>query len=173
MGNHNSGRRSKPTALKLAEGVRKDRINSEEPTPSPGEPTRPTLTADAQAHWARLAPSLLALGTLTVSDGDALANLCELLATRDLIVREKSSEGFKPFVIEPVVTADGGTHLKVKPHPALAVERQTAQSCRAYFDMFGLSPTSRTRIRVPPTDRKPTGPMSLRDFAKKKGPVSA
>ena len=141
-GNRNSGRRPKPTGLKVLQGVRKDRINHNEPKPQPGEPARPeALSPGAAAVWTRLAPLCLGQGTLSLSDGDAFATVCELVATRDLVSREKSSPAFS------VLTDDE----KPQEHPVLRLERATANALRPYFEKFGLDPQGRARLTVGPS----------------------
>lgn len=81
-GNSNSGRRPKPTAVKVAEGNPGKRpLNDKEPEPRSKTVTeRPPLTADAVIVWDRLAPEAEHLGTLTSADAQAFAVLCELIA---------------------------------------------------------------------------------------------
>ena len=141
-GNRNSGRRPKPTALKVLKGVRRDRINQNEPKAQPGEPARPeALSPGAAAVWDRLAPLCLGQGTLSLSDGDAFATLCELVATRDLASREKSAPAFQ------VLVGDN----KPQEHPVLRLERATANALRPYFEKFGLDPQGRARLTVGPS----------------------
>lgn len=149
MGGSNSGRRPKPTALKLLEGMRKDRINADEPKAAAVAPKRPSLSRSAITHWNRLSAELLALHILTALDGDALAMLCELFATRDRLAATKNEREFKTFVVEAVVDSDGGTHLKTRAHPVFAMERQTASAMRPYLAMFGLEPSGRAKLRAP------------------------
>lgn len=89
------------------------------------------------------------MNTLTAADEQAFAQLCELIATRELIAVEKSKAEFKLLVEEATVDMDGGTHLKVRENPLLRMERQTASTMKAYLQMFGLDPSSRSRIRAP------------------------
>lgn len=157
MGNHNSGRRAKPTALKLLEGVRQDRINADEPVVPVALPPKPNLSPGAVPHWDALAPQLVALGILTNLDGvGALAQLCELLATRDQIVVRKSQKSFR------LTIKDRGVE---KENPVITMERRVAQQLPRYLAMFGMEPSSRSRLRVP----KPTESKSIRDFVLKKG----
>lgn len=150
MGNHNSGRRAKPTALKLLEGVRKDRVNLNEPTPPVGAIAKPELSEYASPVWDELAPLAIAMGTLTPADVAAFRTLCELSATLRL---ESARKGQKKF--------------------SAMAEGKTATALRPFYEMFGLNPTGRARIRLPNADAKPKGPAGLRDFARLKGGLGA
>ena len=60
------GRKPKPTALKLLDGTRADRINHDEPAMSPASIEPPDwLDETARAHWGDLAPVLQSSGLLT------------------------------------------------------------------------------------------------------------
>jgi phage terminase small subunit len=80
------------------------------------------------------------MGTLTPVDVTAFAALCEMEATRRAASAQKDAEAFAPFL-------ESG-----RPHPALKVERDTANALRPYFEKFGLEPSGRARIRVPKTE---------------------
>ena len=62
----------RPNHLKVLAGVREDRINRNEPTPTESSvaPAMP-LCAGAQQVWSRLAPDLIDKGCLTPWDVDA------------------------------------------------------------------------------------------------------
>jgi hypothetical protein len=85
MGNHNSGRRPRPTALKLLKGEKnKDRINLDEPKPPQASVKKPQMAPDSGVVWDRVAPIALAMGTLTAADVDAFKAFCQLQAALDL-----------------------------------------------------------------------------------------
>ncbi len=132
MGNHNSGRRPKPTALKVLQGnPGKRHLNDREPKPPEGPVERPDyLSAGAIVVWEEEAPTALAMGTLTKADRRAFATMCELIALFQMNAK------------------------KDEPSPTVAVN--AANSLKAYFDYFGLNPSGRSRIKVP----KPEAPVS-------------
>ena len=148
-GNANSGRRRRPTALKLYRGDREG-FNHRAPVP-PADPVvcPERLSPAAQAVWARLAPVLNAMKILTVADVQAFGALCELIATADAISQEKASPDFKPLVMKIIVDPDGNTHLEAREHPILRMERQTAGALRPYFAQFGMEPSARARLIAP------------------------
>jgi hypothetical protein len=123
MGNHNSGRRPKPTALKLLQGnPGKRKLNALEPKPPAGEVVKPAgMTPDAMRLWDLMAPICLAMGTLTTADVFSFATLCELRARQDAVV----------------LTDDTDKLLRV------------ATALRPYYEKFGLEPVGRARISVP------------------------
>ena len=153
MGNRNSGRRPKPTALKLLRGnPGKRRLNEREPAPPKGDVIRPAhLGPLVTGIWDDLAPGCVAMGTLTVVDVAAFVTLCELQATFNAAAREKAREDFSPFLHTTMVDSAGNEHQNVKEHPALSLERKTAAALRPYYEKFGLEPVGRARISVPKT----------------------
>ncbi|WP_337175388.1 P27 family phage terminase small subunit [Paludisphaera sp.] len=78
------GRKPKPTALKILDGDRADRINRAEPRLPEADldpPDHFCCDSDgldfAREHWDELAPMLASVGLLTEGDRPALALLCE------------------------------------------------------------------------------------------------
>lgn len=130
MGNPNSGRRPIPTALKVLRGNPGQRkLNENEPTPPAGEITKPDgLSVAAGVIWDELAPVCLAMGTLTTADLRAFAGLCELQAT---------------------FTAEARLKDLAPDKFSARLERETAVALRPYYEYFGMTPSSRTRLTVP------------------------
>jgi phage terminase small subunit len=155
MGNHNSGRRPKPTALKVLRGnPGKRRLNAQEPKPPVGDVGKPAMLCVAAASvWDEMAPIALSMGTLTTADVAAFATFCELEATRRLSSLEKNREGFTPFLMSSITDSAGNEHLKVSEHPAIKLERNTAAALRPYYEKFGLEPVGRARISVPQVEQ--------------------
>ncbi len=151
MGNHNSGRRPKPTALKVLRGnPGKRKLNEAEPKPPQGVANPPeNLSASALTVWAQIGPVATAMGTLSTADVYAFGTLCELIATQRMAAAEKDREGFSAFLITTVPDPDGETHIKITEHPAIKLERNTAAALRPYYEKFGLEPVGRARISVP------------------------
>lgn len=128
MGNHNSGRRPSPTALKVLRGNPGKRHLQDAAEPPTGEVVKPEgLSAGASQFWDELAPICLAMRTLTVADVRAFTKLCELEATFVQATRGKDQPGWEQQ----------------------RLERETATSLRPYYDFFGMTPSSRARIQVP------------------------
>ncbi len=79
-GNSRSGRKPKPTALKLLEGNRGKRRIVKEPEPD-GQPLRPNWNdGEAIRFWDRNVPQLTELGIATKLDQDALEMMCQTYA---------------------------------------------------------------------------------------------
>ena len=78
------GRKPLPTALKILEGDRgKGRrpLNENEPRPPKGVIKCPSwLVPEAKKEWKRLAPSLEAMGLLTIWDIDSFSAYCQAYA---------------------------------------------------------------------------------------------
>jgi phage terminase small subunit len=125
------GQPPKPTALKaLQETLRKDRVNLHEPTPDLSSLRPPPhLDEDAKKQWKAVAKERVKMGVLTTADRGALARYCELQV---LYRNTKPQADNDPKII--------GILLK------LAVELRTLEV------LFGLNPSSRTRVHaVPPS----------------------
>jgi phage terminase small subunit len=85
VGNHNSGRRPQPTALKVLRGnPSKTKLNEDEPKPPQGEVTKPQMGPEAGVVWDRVAPIALAMGTLTPADVEAFKVFCQVQAALDV-----------------------------------------------------------------------------------------
>jgi hypothetical protein len=149
MGNRNSGRRPKPTALKVLQGnPGQRRLNEQEPKPPPGDVEAPeAISRAARVVWDRLAPIAKAMGTLTTADADSFKTLCELQASLDMASRAKDAPEFAPFTL----SEDYNGAPKMGVHGALSLELKYAPVIRPYYEKFGLEPVGRARISVPKT----------------------
>src|SRR5208282_595922 len=114
MGGPGSGRRPKPTAMKMLEGNAGHRkLNTREPKPAAGEPQSPIrLSPCARAHWDRLVPMLLNVKILTIIDGDALAAYCTVLERLELATAAIRKKGI-------IVADDRGND---RPNPAVRIQ---------------------------------------------------
>lgn len=73
----------------------------------------------------------MAMGTLTAPDVPAFARLCELEHTARQSSRGKDEPGWK----------------------GQREERDAALALKSYYDFFGMTPSGRSRIRVPKVDK--------------------
>lgn len=150
------GRRPKPTAAKLLAGDRADRVNRSEPKPRRSLPVCPDhLDAFGVEAWERIVPRLDALGVLTELDGEALSLYCETYSLARHAEAEIRTGGV-------TTTTDLGS---LKTNPAVAVVSQARRLMAVILVEFGLTPSSRARVK---TDAKPQD--ALADFlARRKG----
>jgi P27 family predicted phage terminase small subunit len=146
------GHNRKPTALHVLDGTfRADRHNDAEPKPTAGAPSCPTwLDREAKAEWRRIVPELERLGLLTVVDRAALTCYCQAWSELNDATRVLKRAGRYQAVGE-----DG--HLT--PHPALAHQRAAWKAVKDFCALFGLDPSSRTRLKG--KDEKPKGISSF------------
>lgn len=146
------GRKPKPTVLHVLDGTfRADRHNADEPRPTAGAPSCPTwLDREAKAEWRRIVPELERLGLLTVVDRAALTCYClawsELNEATRVLKRDRRSKKVRKD--EPLT-----------PHPALAAQRSAWKAVKDFCALFGLDPSSRTRLKG--KDQKPKGISSF------------
>ena len=134
MGVKGSGRRPKPTRLKLLEGnPGQRRLNTQEPNPPAGLPVKSDdLGVIASAEWDRLGPALVAMGTLTTVDGEAFTALVTQYE-RAVQLRRAINTRARPIV-------------KGRPNPLWGMERETTKVWRSLLCEFGLTPSSRSKI---------------------------
>ena len=147
------GRPPKPTRLKLLEGNRgKRKLDVDaEPRPRLDVPVCPEhLGGEARAEWERIAPELERLGLLTGVDVVALAGYCANWATVIEAERILGEEG---------VVIDGRQGLRM--NPAQTIRNQAYTALHRFIVEFGLSPASRSRIKVEPV-KMPSLEESLR-----------
>ena len=134
-----SGRRPDPTRMKLLRGTfRADRGNPQEPKPIGKARCPRWLPRLAREEWKRVAPLLEAQGVLTDWDQTAFAGYCTAVA--DLREAEKiiKREGY-------VGTSVQGGQTR---HPAVIVKNQALELIKKLAAEFGLTPSSRTKIRA-------------------------
>jgi len=126
MGVRGSGRKPLPTALKVLRGERRSaRLNHQEPRPPGGAVHKPSgLSRGAARVWDEFAPIARDMHTLTAADVAAFAVLCELQAMFEQLAARKGSQ---------------------RERDAL---RRLAAALRPYYGLFGLEPSSRSRIHV-------------------------
>ena len=133
-----------PTNLKLLEGDKhKDRINENEP--KPGKPSLESpewLTEEAKLVWNKYALVLKNLGTLKQGDEMAFAALCQELG--------------RYIELQRIITKKGYTTSNIrngdKSIPEMAMARECLKNTKSLFVEFGLTPSSRTRIKVDTVD---------------------
>jgi P27 family predicted phage terminase small subunit len=136
------GRKPKPTMTRLLDGnPGKRRINDREPTPPPGVPDCPDhLDDEARAEWFRTAGVLHEMGLLTMADRAALAAYCTVYSR--WVHAEAQVKKFGSIVKSP----EKGFPMK---SPYLTIADQALEAMRKLMVEFGLTPSSRSRIRVP------------------------
>jgi len=137
------GRKPKPTVLKLLDGNPGKRpLNDQEPHPAQGIPNRPDwLDTEDQAEWDRVMAELSEMGLLTLADRAALAAYCT--AWSRWVQAEDMVRKFGTIVKSP----EKGFPMK---SPYLSIADQALETMRKLMVEFGLTPSSRSRIRVPP-----------------------
>lgn len=151
-----SGRRPKPTALKIIEGG-KAAGKSREPVPASTSkcPTPPKHLSDAaRDYWKTHAKDLWEVGLLTRSDLTAWEQCCEAYA--DLIQAQvEKKKG--PFVQDPTIPRKrDGSPMVVKAikNPYFQIEKEAFKRLLGLLDRFGMNPSSRARVGA---ERPPAG----------------
>jgi P27 family predicted phage terminase small subunit len=140
------GRKPKPTLLKTLEGNPGKRpINEREPVPPDDLPDCPDyLNAVARAEWFHTAGVLQQMGLLSTADRTALAAYC--VAFSRWLEAEELVKKYGTIVKSPTK----GFPMK---SPYLTVADQAMESMRKFMVEFGLTPSSRSRIKVPENAR--------------------
>lgn len=135
-----AGRKPKPTSLKLLQGNPGKRpIDDREPQPEVCVPDPPEhLSEAAREHWHQIAHELAEVGILTVLDQDALALYCEAYARW-----VNANQQIQQF--GPLVKAPSGYPMQ---SPFLAIANKAFDQMRALLTEFGMTPSSRVRVKV-------------------------
>lgn len=116
-------------------------LNDREPTLPPAIPECPEyLDDEAKAEWFRTAKVLSDMGLLSLADRSALAAYCVVYSR--WVHAEEQVKKFGSIVKSP----EKGFPMK---SPYLTVADQALESMRKFMVEFGLTPSSRSRIRVP------------------------
>jgi P27 family predicted phage terminase small subunit len=116
-------------------------LNDREPVPPRGLPECPEyLDPVARQEWARTADILHEMGLLSPADATALAAYCT--AYSRWLHAEDQVRKFGAIVKSP----EKGFPMK---SPYLTIAEQSLETMRKFMVEFGLTPSSRSRIRVP------------------------
>jgi P27 family predicted phage terminase small subunit len=134
----------KPTQLRLLHGDRKSRINLDEPMPRDVLPEPPEgMAPDVRDIWDYTLRELQHMKIATAADRDSLVAYCEAVVTH----RKSSAILAK----SPVLVK--GLHGGMVRNPALQIQRDAAYTIRVLGGEFGLTPSSRSRIRTEGRDQ--------------------
>jgi len=122
-----------------------------------GRPKQPDhLSEEAKREWRRLIPLLEQRGTLSKADSAVLALYCETHARWLQAKREVAENG---LMIESTVLDSSGEQVTSrKPNPALKVAENAERSLRGYLKEFGMTPSSRERVRPAKPEEQPAAP---------------
>lgn len=133
-----SGRKPKPTALKVLEGNPGKRpLNNKEPKPKSKAPKCPSwLESEAKKEWRRMGNQLELLGVLTEVDMSAFSGYCQAYA------RWKEAE---EFISKhgTIVKTPSGYWQQV---PQVSIAQTYLKIMMKFCEQFGLTPSSRSRI---------------------------
>jgi len=148
----------KPTQLKKLEGNPGKRpLNQFEPQPEMEKPSCPAfLSYEAQVEWKRIVPKLMALGLISRIDRAALAAYCQAYgrwakAEKALKAIEEKFEGAMNINAGGgmcYMTANGNWVM----HPLVSVANKALEQMHKFLVEFGMTPASRTRIIVNPSE---------------------
>lgn len=134
------GRKPKPTAIKQLEGnPGKRAINNKEPKPEVVIPECPThLTGVARTEWKRASEKLYKLGVITEIDLGSFAAYCTAWETYvkacNILKKQK----------EVMISDEGGLYQ----NPWVAIRNKAMEQILKFSAEFGMTPSSRTRLKV-------------------------
>lgn len=152
-----SGRRPKPTAVKvLAGNPGKRPLNVSEPKPRESSARAPRgLGVEGSRFWRKYAPALAALGVLTEVDEPGLRMAAEhfevavraateLRQPGKLIGADESGEPL--YAQQGLVVEDKDGN--VRKNPLLQVLRDHSAALRSYLVEFGMTPAARSKLHM-------------------------
>lgn len=149
-----SGRKAKPTALRLVEGNRGKRaLNKQEAKIALAEPTPPSfLSDDAKVEWGRVVSTLFRAGLMTEIDRAALAAYAQSYgrwaqAERALARMAAKDELNSALMIKTV----SGNAIQ---NPLVGIANKAKADMVRYALEFGMSPSARARVTATPDDDK-------------------
>jgi P27 family predicted phage terminase small subunit len=144
------GRKPTPAAVrKLSGNPGKRPLPAEIPVPA-GLPHCPEhLTPEARAEWDRMIRELDAAGIITVLDRSALALYCTAWGRWVTAEKALKKKG-------PIITTKAGNIIQ---NPALSIANQAMTQMQRMLVEFGLTPSSRARVKPAKVD-EPDDPLA-------------
>lgn len=139
----------------------------EAPDPFVGTPESPEpLEGRAAAEWDRMLERLADCKTLAKVDAAAIYQYCRLYAETEALAELQSETGASVKILEENLAGLKGPDLvacfqeisKLRQLEARYVTqiRQGRMAQKAYLVEFGLTPASRSRVRIPTRDKEPS-----------------
>lgn len=140
------GRKPIPTAIKIQNGnPGKRALNLQEPQPEVAIPECPShLDELAREEWDRVTQELHTLGVLALVDRSSLAGYCVAWSRWVQAETKLQDEGY-------VLQGQGGGYYQ---NPMLAVANKAMEQLYKFASEFGMTPSSRTRIKANPAESK-------------------
>ncbi len=170
---NSGGRNAKDRRLHVLQGTFRPDRHGDQVTPDPpkGKPTPPKqLGKVARAEWDRMVTRLETAGTLTVVDDAALFQYVQLFAEteeikvdnanyRKLSIELKKMAGEKLDGHQLVEAIGRIVELQQIIAKTTTQLRQGHMAIRQYLVEFGMTPSARSRVKLPPdaSKRAPTG----------------
>lgn len=157
------GRKPKSTELKLLDGNPGQRkISKDTPKPALAKNTKPFtwLSKRAQIIWRESVPGLISTGQLTKVDIYAFAAYCSACAT---------FQECEEFINENGMTYESNSvkhGLVIKRRQEVIIRSDALKIARSFASEFGLTPSSRTRIKI----EKPKEESTLEKLRNKRSP---
>ncbi|MDL1909714.1 phage terminase small subunit P27 family [Chloroflexi bacterium CFX6] len=138
------GRKPKPTKLKKLEGnPGKRKLNMKEPKPTVSIPSCPAhLKGEARQEWNRIVKELYALGILVQMDRAALASYCGAYGHWVDAEKHLAKE-------DAVILTDKGNLVQ---NPYMQIAKRSMDQMVKFAAEFGMTPSSRSRVKVEQAD---------------------
>lgn len=139
------GRKPTPTHLKVVAGNPGRRpLNDAEPVAQKSRPSCPSHASDkARETWGYVCSILDQMGLLSDVDALAIEMLCEAYA--DYLAAVQALKEFGSDYYQTVNQSGGVMH---RAHPAVAVKQDADRRIRGWLAEFGMTPSSRSRVRA-------------------------
>lgn len=129
-----------PTKMKLLTGNRGKRpLNDQEPEPESRIPKKPVvLQGNAATEWYRITKQLDKIGLISEIDRSALAAYCQVYARWCEAEKELRKSGM-------IITSPNGYPIL---NPYLSIVNKCLEQMKSYMAEFGMTPASRSRVKV-------------------------
>ena len=136
-----------------------------EPTPASGIPDKPDELSDRAANvWDQVTSLIDGMGVLTIADGNSLARYCELYGRWVDVASFLANHGetytiYEKYHRDYILDEHGRKVIsQIKRFPQTVVASDLANQLLRIEQQFGLTPSSRAGLRVPPKeDESSTG----------------
>lgn len=139
-----------PDELKERQGtLRKCRVNTDAPTPEKGVPEMPKgLSPAAKREWNDITKLLAELNVLSVIDSKALAAYCESYSQWQIAQKDVRKSGQVIDVLSWDKVREAFVVTDRKKNPSVTVAQEYLKLMKSFLIEFGLTPASRTRLKV-------------------------